>query len=380
VIDALLGSGLNRPVTGVTASLIRHINHSSAEVIAIDTPSGLFADKANAPDDAVIHAQHTLSFEVPRLAFLFDENYTYTGDWHRLSIGIHPWYVRDVETKIFRTDFASMSDSLKSRKRVAHKGTFGHALLIGGSYGRMGAALLAGGAALRSGAGLLTVCVPKCGFLPFQTALPEAMVWTDDNEKFITDFPENVADFDAVGVGHGLGQQDESFLALKKLLKNYTKPMVIDADALNIIARNPDLLSEIPPHSIITPHKKEFERLFGVSQNPFERWQKQLKISAELNINIVFKGANTCITLPDGRTYFNGTGNPGMATAGSGDVLTGLLTGLLAQGYEPAQAAIFGVFLHGLAGDLAASKLSQEAMLAGDMVRMFGKAFRVING
>jgi NAD(P)H-hydrate epimerase len=244
----------------------------------------------------------------------------------------------------------------------------------------MGAALLAGGAALRSGAGLLTVCVPKCGFLPFQTALPEAMVWTDDNEKFITDFPENVADFDAVGVGHGLGQQDESSLALKKLLKNYTKPMVIDADALNIIARNPDLLSEIPPHSIITPHKKEFERLFGVSQNPFERWQKQLKISAELNINIVFKGANTCITLPDGRTYFNGTGNPGMATAGSGDVLTGLLTGLLAQGYEPAQAAIFGVFLHGLAGDLAASKLSQEAMLAGDMVRMFGKAFRVING
>jgi NAD(P)H-hydrate epimerase len=167
---------------------------------------------------------------------------------------------------------------------------------------------------------------------------------------------------------------------LKKFFSEYERPLVIDADALNIMASNPELLKLIPKNSIITPHKKEFERLFGASENPFERHAKQLQLSNELQINIVYKGANTCITLPDGTTYFNGTGNPGMATAGSGDVLTGLLTSLIAQGYEPSKAAVFGVFLHGLAGDLAADKLSQEAMIASDIVKMLGKAFRIVRG
>ncbi len=376
VVDALFGSGLTRPVKGFPGEVIGKINNTPAVKIAIDVPSGLFVDvTSKTSDGAIVRADYTLTFQFPKLAFLLPENDIYAGRWHVLDIGLHREYIEKVSVNNFYVLKRDAALIWKPRKKFSHKGSFGHALLIAGSYGKMGAAVLSARAALRSGVGLLHVHVPQAGYVIMQTALPEAMLSIDRYENYFSDIPE-LAMFNAVGIGPGLGTRHQSQMALKLLLQQFKLPMVFDADALNILSENKTWLAFLPHYSILTPHPKEFERLAGKWDNDFERLEKQREFAKKNQVVVVLKGAHTSICTPRGDCYFNSTGNPGMATAGSGDVLTGILTALLAQGYASVEAAVLGVYLHGLAGDLAAKKQGQEAVIAGDIIKNIGKAFQ----
>jgi ADP-dependent NAD(P)H-hydrate dehydratase / NAD(P)H-hydrate epimerase len=374
IIDALFGSGLNRGLEGVTAKLVKHINDSGCTIISIDIPSGLFTDKSSKGQTA-IKADHTLSFQCYKMAFLVAENSAFVGEVHILDIGLHPDFYHSTFTDYELTDDLFISSIYKPRNRFGHKGTFGHALIIAGSYGKIGAAILSAKACLRSGVGLLSCHIPKCGYDIMQTALPEAMVMTDFNSSFNTKIDDDIAKYETIGIGPGIGTASETKMMLEEILASCKKPLVLDADALNIIASQKDLLKLIPGESILTPHPKEFERMFGETETEFERIEMALQKARELNLVIVLKGHHTLIAAPDGKAFFNSTGNAGMATAGSGDILTGIITGLLAQGYSPGDAAILGVFVHGLAGDIAAKENSMEAMIAGDIVNCLGHAF-----
>lgn len=373
IIDALFGIGLNKPPGGVAAALISHINQINAVVIAIDMPSGLFAD-TSAKGNTIIKATHTLSFQNYKFAFLLPENESYCGEVHILHIGLHKIF-EEVEDAVFElTDAVAVKTIYKPRNKFAHKGTFGNAALITGSYGMMGAAVLSARACLRSGVGKLTCYIPKCGYDILQSTVPEAMCIVAGDEYILS--ATGIEKFDAAGIGPGLGTDPSMATLLKEIFQTIKIPMLIDADALNFISQHKELLAVIPPLSILTPHFKEFERLFGSASNDPERLQLALQKSKEFNIYIVLKGHYTFISTPGGKGYFNNTGNPGMATAGSGDVLSGIITALLAQGYTPLQSCLLGTYLHGLAGDIAAEKFSQEAMIAGDIVESLGIAFK----
>ena len=373
VVDAIFGSGLNRPPQGMAADLIAYLNQSRAIRVAIDIPSGLFADQPSALG-FIFKADYTLTFQNPKLAFLLPENDPYVGRFDVLDIGLHPRYLEEVETHNMLTVKAMVKPILHMRTKYSHKGTYGHALLIAGSEGKTGAALLGAKACLRTGVGLLSVHLPKMAQLPLQTAIPEAMIDGDESEKCFTMF-KGLEAYSAVGVGPGLGKDDDTVRALKRLIQDVQVPLVMDADALNILSDNPTWLAFLPAKTILTPHPKEFERLAGKSATSFERLEKQRELSKKYNLIIVLKGAHTAITMPNGTCFFNTTGNPGMATAGSGDVLTGIILSLLAQRYSPEEAAVLGVYLHGLAGDLAAEEIGQEAMIASDITEHLGKAY-----
>jgi hydroxyethylthiazole kinase-like uncharacterized protein yjeF len=377
VIDALFGSGLNRPLEGITAALVELINNSTCKVVAVDVPSGLPVDHS-ATSKAIIRADHTLTFQVYKLAFLLPENGAFVGEVHVLDIGLHPEFYRSVESCYELTDDTTISNIYKRRKPFAHKGNFGHALLVTGSYGKMGAAVLCAKACLRSGSGLTTCHIPKCGFEIMQTAVPEAMVMVDFNSSILTNIDEDLAKYSCIGLGPGIGTASETKRLLEQIFDVYRKPVVLDADALNIISSDKNLLSKIPPASILTPHPKEFERLFGKTENDYDRLQLARQKAQELSIIIVLKGHHTFIATSDGKGYFNNTGNAGMAKGGSGDVLTGILTALVCQGYDSIEASVLGVHLHGLAGDIAAGKCSMEAMIAGDIIDNLGQAFLTV--
>ncbi|MDR1455584.1 MAG: NAD(P)H-hydrate dehydratase [Tannerella sp.] len=377
VIDGLFGSGLNRPLEKGYAMLTEYINRSGAKVVSIDIPSGLFGEDngTNSPQ-GIVRANHTYTFEFPKLAFFLPENAVYTGKWKVLPVGIHPTVVEQTETPYYMLTDDDVSGLIRPRETFAHKGVFGHALLIAGSRGKMGAAVLAASACLRSGAGLLTVHLPLRGETALQTSVPEAMLSLDANEDVVSERP-GLNTYDAIGAGPGLGTQPASQAMLKSLLTAAEKPMVLDADALNILSSNREWISLLPPRTLLTPHPKEFDRLFGNCTSGYERLHKAMDAAMEHELIIVLKGACSAICTPEGKVYINVTGNPGMATAGSGDVLTGILLGLLAQGYPPGTAAQIGVYLHGLAGNLAAADGSEESMIAGDIIRMLGKAFKL---
>lgn len=375
VVDAIFGSGLTRPVKGFPGKLINHINSSETVTIAIDTPSGLFSDEhTDSNAGAIIEADYTLTFQYPKFSFLFPENEKFVGQWHILPIGLMEEFTNRLEVKNFMVQRRDATELLKHRGHFAHKGHFGHALLIAGGYGKMGAATLAGKAALRAGAGLVTVHIPKAGNQIIQTAIPEAMVSIDEDETIFSK-PPDLSPYNAIGIGPGIGTNKQTQQAVKLLIQNSGVPLLFDADAINILSQNKTWLSFVPQYSIFTPHPKEFERLFGKTNNDFERNKKQREYSILHNVYIVLKGAYTCVSTPEGKCFFNVTGNPGMATGGSGDVLTGIILGLLAQKYHPQEACILGVYLHGLAGDFAAKKLSQQAMIAGDITAALPKAF-----
>ncbi|MCC8153857.1 MAG: NAD(P)H-hydrate dehydratase [Tannerellaceae bacterium] len=378
VIDGLFGSGLNRPLTGGFAAVVNYINQAPSTIVSIDIPSGLFGeDNRNNDPDAIIKADITLSFGFPKLSFLFPENEMYVGDWKVLDINIHPDIIHSTQTPYSLITEEDISSHLIKRKKFSHKGTFGHALLIAGSRGKMGAALLSAKACLHAGAGMLTAHIPRCGETILQTAFPECMVSLDKHEDFFTQVPD-LRIYDAIGIGPGLGKRLESSSAMEHLLQYAIKPLVIDADALNLIAANLDLFNRIPKRSILTPHPKEFDRLAGKSSSGYERLMKAKSYAEQNKFIVILKGAYTAICTPEGNVYFNSTGNPGMATAGSGDILTGIILGLLAQGYHPEVAADIGVYLHGVAGDLAAVYSSEESMVSGDIIAMLGKAFKQI--
>ena len=375
IIEALFGAGLSRPPQDIAAMLISYINKSGCGIISIDVPAGMYAD-VSSRGNTIITATHTLSFQCHKLAFMLPENERFTGAVHLLDIGLHPAFYKLIISKYLLTDKATIRLLYKPRNAFAHKGNFGHALLLAGSFGKMGAAVLSARACLRSGAGLLTCHVPGCGYTIMQVSIPEAMLVTDVHEKILTKTEEGFSKYNAIGIGPGIGIDKETIRLLRVIFGEHKKPMVIDADALNGIAMEKSLLDKIHTGSVLTPHPKEFERLFGKSENDFERIEKALHYAKQYNIVIVLKGHHSFIATAGGYGYFNSTGNAGMATAGSGDVLTGIITGLMAQGYDAEQAAVLGVYLHGLAGDIAAEKLSQEAMLAGDIVENIGGAYK----
>jgi ADP-dependent NAD(P)H-hydrate dehydratase / NAD(P)H-hydrate epimerase len=367
VIDAVFGSGLTRAPEGVAAMAIRTINDSGAFVISVDVPSGLAAEENPWADaGTIVRADHTLVIQFPRLSFMFAENSEYTGAWRVVPIGLHPVAIAMTESPFNYLDAKMVASSLKNRRRFAHKGDFGHALLAAGSQGKMGAAILGARAALRTGVGLLTCHLPGHGNDIMQVAVTEAMTIGDRSDHLISSI-ENPQKYDAVAIGPGMGTTQESQEALSRLLKEYAGPLVIDADAINILGMNRDWLVMLPENAILTPHPKEFARIAGDSENSYKRLEKQIALSRKLKCVIVLKGAHTSISLPDGRVFFNSNGNPGMATAGSGDVLTGIVLALLAQGYEAEKAAVTAVFMHGLAGDIAAGERGQESMIASDI-------------
>lgn len=376
VIDALFGSGLTRTLDVPYSNWVEIINGLSNIVIAIDIPSGLFADKTT--QGAVVRADFTLSIEVPKLAFLIPENQKYLGEWIILPIGLDQERLQQLESNWFVLTEADVAPTFLPRNKFDHKGVFGHALIVAGSYGKAGAAILASKAALRAGAGLVTAHVPGKLNAILQTAVPEVMVDTDDHLFHFTNLTVD-AQFSAIGIGCGLGVDEDTIEGLRVLLDHLKMPIVLDADALNIIALHPDMLTKIPKNSILTPHFKEFARLFGTSDDHFDRLEKLRAVSMRHRVILLLKGAHSAIATPDGNLYFNTTGNPGMATAGSGDVLTGIITGLLAQGYSPFDAAMLGVYVHGLAGDLAAEETGYEALIASDITVHLGDAFQYLH-
>ncbi len=375
VIDAIFGTGLSKPAIGVAAETINAINKSNATIISIDMPSGLFADIASDHSSAIINATHTISFQFPKLAFFFPENSTYVGEWEILDIGLSQKFIENESTTHFFLTTEFIRTIVKPKDKFSHKGTFGHAILIAGSYGKIGAAVLAARACLRSGIGLLTTHVPECGYKIMQVANPEAMVSVDNNKRIIGDEIEST-NFSAIGIGSGIGKDELTQKALQYLLTNTDRPLVIDADALNILSMHKDWIEHVLANSILTPHPKEFERLAGKTTNDFERHQLQIDFSKKNKLFIILKGAHTCITTPSGESYFNTTGNPGMAKGGSGDVLTGVLTSLLAQGHNPLETCLLGVFIHGFAGDLAKESLGETGMIAGDICNFLPAAFK----
>lgn len=379
VLDGLFGSGLTRELRGLPASLVQYINLSKSQIIAIDIPSGLMGEDNSANTlENIIQAEITLTFQFPKLSFLFPENEKYVGKWEVLPIGLHPDGIAKTPTNHFFLEKDSMRKIVPKRSCFEHKGTVGHALLIAGSYGKMGAAVLASRACLRSGVGLLTTHIPRLGYGIIQTAVPEAMASIDQSDLMFTEFPD-ICNFSAVGIGPGLGMKLNSKRALQQLVKKCNIPFVIDADALNILAENKTWLKELPPNSILTPHPGEFKRIAGETSNSFERIEVLQDFAKEYNVIVILKGAFTAIAMPNGSVHFNTTGNSGMATAGSGDVLTGILLGLLAQGIPTEEAAMLGVYLHGLAGDIVAKEKSEYSLIAGDIIESLGKAFLEIN-
>jgi hydroxyethylthiazole kinase-like uncharacterized protein yjeF len=374
LIDSLLGSGLNRPLEGRTAKLIEQLNASGNLIISVDIPSGLYTDKSSV-GNKVIQATYTLSFQCFKLAFLIPENEPWIGKIQILDIGLKEDFLLEIQAAFSLVDRNFVQAFIKYRNRFANKGNFGHVLLIAGSYGKMGAAVLCARACLKTGVGLLTTHVPKSGYVIIQATVPEAMVSIDAEEQFSSKLNEELSKYSSIGIGPGIGTQNKTNQLLTTLFNDFKKPIVIDADALNILSMHPEWLSAVPPYSILTPHPKEFERLFGVANNDFEKLQLALDKAKQFQIVIVLKGHYTFIATPYGKGYFNSTGNPGMAKGGSGDVLTGMIVSLLAQKYTSQDAAVLGVFIHGLAGDIAAASLSEYSMLPSDLIDHIGAAF-----
>lgn len=375
IIDGLFGSGLNRQLEGVPEKVVKKINSSGSLVVSIDMPSGLFGEDNSRNDlSKVVRANFTLTFQFPKLSFFFPEHSELLGKWEILPIGLHPEAFRQISSPYNYLNEDFFHGIIRKREKFSHKGNYGHALLIAGSYGKMGAAVLASRACLRSGVGLLTTHVPHSGCEIMQTSVPEAMCSIDSSDFVFSQAPATEL-FTAIGIGPGLGTDKVTEQALTNLLKLQPSKIILDADALNIISKNRELLEFLPENAVLTPHPKEFERLAGVSTDSYSRLKLQLDFSKKHKVVVVLKGAHTCITLPDGDVFFNTTGNPGMATAGCGDVLTGIILALLAQNYSPCHAARIGVFVHGLAGDLSAVQNGEISLTASDLVSFLGAAF-----
>jgi len=378
VIDGLFGSGLNKPLNGGFAAVVKYINSSKAQVVSIDIPSGLMGeDNTYNIRQNIIRADVTLAIQLPKLSFLFPENEDIVGEWELLDIHLKQSFIDATESNYYITEEDEIRQRIKPRKRFAHKGTFGHGLLIAGSYGMAGASILASQACLRSGIGLLTVHVPIHNHDILQTTVPEAIVHTDIHERYFAQ-PTHLNRYQALAIGPGIGQEEDTALAMMEQIQGSTLPIVLDADAINILSTHRNWLGRIPKRCILTPHIGELERLIGKCMDTYERLTKVKELATYLQSYIIVKGAWSVIVTPEGKYYFNPTGNPGMGTAGSGDVLTGILLALLAQGYSREEACRIGVYVHGLAGDIAADKMTGIGMKAGDIIDALPEAWKKI--
>ncbi|MEO8886498.1 MAG: NAD(P)H-hydrate dehydratase [Mucilaginibacter sp.] len=348
IIDALLGSGLNKPLMGDYKRLVEYLNSLQKTVVAVDVPTGFFTDGEINPDAVVLKTDLVITFEQPKINFLLPEAARVIKYWDVANIGIHPGFIRSINTLYCLVEEQDIKQMLKPRMPFSHKGTYGHALLVAGHDQTMGAALLSSSACVYAGAGLTTACIPQSGLTALNAYMPELMAIIRDNDKL----PEiKWEQFSAIGIGPGLGNDANGLLLLKSVLAYYNKPIVVDADGLNLLSANKALLKKLPAGSILTPHMKEFDRLFGEHDNWWQRLQTCLQKAKELQVIILLKNQYTIIATPEGKLYFNPTGNAAMATGGMGDVLTGIITSLLAQQYSSAEAAIIAAYIHGKAGD-----------------------------
>ncbi len=373
IVDAVFGIGLNRPPNEWVQELFQKFRASKAFTLAIDIPSGVYTDKAVEDENTAVHANYTLSFQSPKFVFFLPETAKYTVQWEALDIGIDRDYLMQTETEVELISKFEVLPLYKPREKFAHKGDFGHVLILGGSYGKIGAVNLASRAALTSGAGKVTAYIPKCGYHSLQTSIPEVMVISDANETTITHINYDIEPT-VIGIGVGLGTADETAKTLEAFLKKNKTPLVIDADGLNLLSKKKTLLKLLPEQTILTPHPKELERLIGKWSDDFEKLKKVKAFSKKYNVIVLIKGAHS-ITVYKEKLYINTTGNPGMATAGSGDVLTGVISGLVAQGYAPLDATIFGVYLHGKAADISVEDYGYQSLIARHIIETIGDAY-----
>lgn len=374
IIDGIFGSGLTRPIEGGLGKLIDEVNNSGKKIVSIDIASGLSCD-GYALGEHIIQPNHTVTFQMPKLAFMFPENGPYVGQWVAVDIGLDKKFIEEQESHFYYQVDRGINELINPREKFAHKGTFGHALMVGGSYGKIGAISLASMACLRSGAGRVTTLLPKCGYTIIQTAIPEVMCITSGDEFLGNIKIDELNNYSTIGIGPGMGVTQSTLTLLTNLITRIKEPMVIDADALNLLAENKELLEMLPEGSVLTPHVGEFNRLVEPTANGIERIEQQRVFAKKYKVVVVLKGAHTTISDIDGNVWFNSTGNPGMATAGSGDALTGMIAGLIAQGYNSLEAARIGVFMHGRAGDLAKKELGETAIIASDIVKRIPAAF-----
>lgn len=375
VLDCLFGYGLKRVLTAEWNGIISSINGCGARIYSVDMPSGLLADKKTAADVPIVKADLVYTFQFPKIALLLPENQWYVKDFKVLDIDLSQRAIEAAETNLFYVDEPLVRSFYRQRRKFDHKGTFGHTLIIGGSKGKMGAVQLALKAALRAGCGLASAYVPDGGNTILQTAVPEAMVLTDPEQDFISQFPA-IDGYQSVGVGIGMGTAPNTIDALKVFITRVNDTsLVLDADALNILAREPDLWAFVPAHSILTPHPKELSRILGAWQDDFEKMEKVKVFARKHQFYVLIKGANSTMVMPDGQVYFNSTGNVGMATGGSGDILTGIITSLLGQGYSSKEALIMGVYIHGRAADIAVKTIGTYSLLPSDTINHLSDAF-----
>lgn len=372
IVDAIFGIGLNRPPDAWVVKLITYLHASKAFILSVDIPSGLYSDRAPEQKDAVVKANFVLSFQTPKLVFFLPETGIYIDQWEVLDIGLDREFLTKEKTAFELIGKNEVLPMYIPRSKFSHKGTHGHSLLIGGSYGKIGAVKLASIAALKIGSGLVTSYVPTCGYSVLQTSLPEAMVLTGGDTSITK------IDFDitanAIGIGMGMGTEQETKKAFSDFLKTNKVPLVIDADGLNMLASKKALCELLPKQTVLTPHPKELERLVGTWKDDFDKLEKTKAFSKKYDCIVIIKGAHT-ITVYHDEGFVNTTGNPGMATAGCGDVLSGIVTGLIAQGYESLQAAIFGVYLHGKSADLLIESTGYQSLIASDVVNGLGTAY-----
>ena len=379
VVDGLFGSGLNKPLAGGFASLVKYINQSPAKVVSIDVPSGLMSEdntynvRAN-----IIHAYLTLTLHERKLSFLFGDAQQFIGKLKVLDIRLSPEYIQKTEAQYHVLEENDIRSRLLHREDFAHKGNMGNALIVAGSYGMAGAAVLATRACLRSGVGKVTVHTPRKNYDIMQIAVPEAVLQMDHEETAFTEAVDTDG-FDALGIGPGLGRQETTAIAMIAQIRRAQCPIVADADALNILASHRAWMQQLPKGIIMTPHPQELDRLTGSPANAdYERLHRTCELAKSLQAYIILKGHNSALCLPNGNVFFNPTGNSGMATAGSGDVLTGIITALLARGYHQQNACMVGMYLHGLAGDLAAKELGKESLVASDIIDHLPQAFQYL--
>ncbi|MFA7615594.1 MAG: NAD(P)H-hydrate dehydratase [Weeksellaceae bacterium] len=378
IIDAIFGYGLNRPVDGGLKTVIEKMNHSNCEMISVDLPSGMFCDRLNSTEDSIVQSDLCLTFDSPKLSMLLSENSKNIRDFKILDIGFDRNSIESQSTEFYFTDLDSVSGLRKRRDRFGYKYNYGNLLVIGGSHGKMGSVIFSAKAAMRCGAGLVTAYIPKCGSSVLQSIFPEVMLMTDFSDDKIIGFPK-ISRFDTIAIGPGLGTDERTEYGFEQFLSEnefeYRK-IIIDADGINLLSKNKNLLKILPENTIITPHDRELERLIGSWNDSIEKFKKIKNLSKEFGLIVVSKGAFSQIHTPDGETHFNSTGNPGMATAGSGDVLTGMIAGLIGRGHAPKEAAILGVYLHGLCGDLAAYEMGEESLIASDLIDFIPTAFQ----
>jgi hydroxyethylthiazole kinase-like uncharacterized protein yjeF len=376
IIEAIFGNGINREPENLPLEVIQKINTFTNTVVSIDVPGGLLPESVTSANKC-IHADYTLCFQVPRLPFFFPETGNLCGEWELLDIDLDKSGLSELSDKLFISEKTDLQHWIKPRNKFSYKNNFGHALLLAGSSGKCGAAILSAKACLKSGAGLVTVRAAQCCIQSLQSAVPEAMVLADESASAL-EVPVFPLDYSVIAAGPGLGTANETGNVIKRLLQDYKGQLVLDADAVNLLAENKTWLAFLPPGSIFTPHMGEFRRLAGDYKDPFERMNAQREFSRKYHCYLILKGRYTFIACPDGTVIINTTGNAGMATAGTGDVLTGIITGLCAQELSPMAAAVSGVYIHGLAGDLCKEIQGEQGIIAGDIIDQVPRAITSI--